>query len=76
MIPANCLVKRKQRPVAIKLAKTRLQTMIKVKSRRSVTIFGPGDKRLAHSANEWVSTTEVVDCARTLAAWLVRELGA
>ena len=39
-------------------------------------IFGPGDKRLAHSANEWVSTTEVVDCARVLAAWLVRELGA
>ncbi len=38
-------------------------------------IFGPGDKRLAHSANEWVSTTEVVDCARVLAAWLVRELG-
>jgi len=37
-------------------------------------IFGPGDKRLAHSANEWVSITEVVDCARTLAAWLVREL--
>ncbi|HXG25231.1 MAG TPA: ArgE/DapE family deacylase [Candidatus Binatia bacterium] len=37
-------------------------------------IFGPGDKRLAHSANEWVSTSEVVDCARVLAAWLVREL--
>jgi acetylornithine deacetylase len=37
-------------------------------------IFGPGDKRIAHSANEWVSTTEVVDCARVLAAWLVREL--
>jgi acetylornithine deacetylase len=37
-------------------------------------IFGPGDKRLAHAANEWVSTTEVVDCARVLAAWLVREL--
>jgi acetylornithine deacetylase len=37
-------------------------------------IFGPGDKRLAHSANEWVSTTEVIDCARVLAAWLVREL--
>jgi acetylornithine deacetylase len=37
-------------------------------------IFGPGDKRLAHSANEWISTTEVVDCARVLAAWLVREL--
>jgi acetylornithine deacetylase len=37
-------------------------------------IFGPGDKRLAHAANEWVSTAEVVDCARVLAAWLVREL--
>ena len=37
-------------------------------------IFGPGDKRLAHAANERVSTTEVVDCARVLAAWLVREL--
>ncbi len=37
-------------------------------------IFGPGDKRLAHAANEWVSTTEVVDCARVLAAWRVRAL--
>ena len=37
-------------------------------------IFGPGDKRVAHSADEWVSVTEVADCARTLAAWLVREL--
>ena len=37
-------------------------------------IFGPGDKRVAHSADEWVSVDEVVDCARTLAAWLVREL--
>jgi len=37
-------------------------------------IFGPGDKRVAHSADEWVSITEVADCARVLAAWLVREL--
>ena len=37
-------------------------------------IFGPGDKRVAHSADEWVSVDEVVACARTLAAWLVREL--
>jgi acetylornithine deacetylase len=37
-------------------------------------IFGPGDKRLAHSADEWVSVDEVVACARTLAAWLAREL--
>ena len=37
-------------------------------------IFGPGDKRVAHSADEWVSVDEVVACARTLAVWLVREL--
>ncbi|MEO5704996.1 MAG: ArgE/DapE family deacylase [Candidatus Limnocylindrales bacterium] len=37
-------------------------------------IYGPGDKRVAHSADEWVSVNEVADCARTLAAWLVREL--
>jgi acetylornithine deacetylase len=37
-------------------------------------IFGPGDKRLAHTADEWVSTEEVVTCARILAAWLAREL--
>jgi len=37
-------------------------------------IFGPGDKLVAHSADEWVSVDEVVACARTLAAWLIREL--
>jgi acetylornithine deacetylase len=37
-------------------------------------IFGPGDKRVAHSADEWISLDEVVTCARTLAAWLTREL--
>jgi acetylornithine deacetylase len=37
-------------------------------------IFGPGDKRVAHAADEWVSLDEVVACARTLAAWLIREL--
>jgi len=37
-------------------------------------IFGPGDKLVAHSADEWVSIDEVVACARTLASWLVREL--
>jgi acetylornithine deacetylase len=42
--------------------------------RTPTVIFGPGDKRVAHSADEWVSTDEVVTCARTLAAWLVREL--
>jgi acetylornithine deacetylase len=38
-------------------------------------IFGPGDVRFAHSADEHVPLTEVADCARVLAAWVVRELG-
>jgi len=38
-------------------------------------IFGPGEKTVAHSADEWVSVEQVLACARTLAAWLVRELG-
>jgi acetylornithine deacetylase len=37
-------------------------------------MYGPGDVRAAHSADEWVPLDEVVDCARTLAAWLEREL--
>ena len=39
-------------------------------------IFGPGDVRVAHSADEYVSLAEVADCARVLAAWLIRELTA
>lgn len=37
-------------------------------------IFGPGDKRVAHAPDEWVSVDDVATCARVLAAWLVREL--
>jgi len=37
-------------------------------------IFGPGDVRVAHSADEHVPLDEVVDCARVLAAWVRREL--
>jgi len=37
-------------------------------------IFGPGDVRVAHSADEYVPLAEVVDCARVLAAWVRREL--
>jgi acetylornithine deacetylase len=40
----------------------------------ATVIFGPGDKRVAHSADEWVSVEDVATCARVLAAWLVREL--
>ncbi|HSL34435.1 MAG TPA: ArgE/DapE family deacylase [Candidatus Limnocylindrales bacterium] len=37
-------------------------------------IFGPGDVRSAHAADEHVPLSEVADCARVLAAWVVREL--
>jgi acetylornithine deacetylase len=38
-------------------------------------IFGPGDVRLAHAANESVPLGEVEACARVLAAWVRREIG-
>jgi acetylornithine deacetylase len=37
-------------------------------------IFGPGDVRVAHSADEHVPLDEVETCARVLAAWVRREL--
>ena len=39
-------------------------------------LFGPGDVRVAHAANEQVALAEVVACARTLAAWIVGEMTA
>jgi acetylornithine deacetylase len=39
-------------------------------------IFGPGDVKVAHSADEHVPLAEVEACARVLAAWVVRELAA
>jgi acetylornithine deacetylase len=39
-------------------------------------IFGPGDVRLAHGADESVPLAEVEACARVLAAWVADELGA
>jgi acetylornithine deacetylase len=39
-------------------------------------MFGPGDVRLAHAADERVPLAEVEACARVLAAWVVQELGA
>jgi acetylornithine deacetylase len=39
-------------------------------------IFGPGDVRIAHSADEFVPLADVADCARVLAAWVVGELSA
>ena len=38
-------------------------------------IFGPGDVRVAHAANESVPLDEVEACARVLAAWVLREIG-
>jgi acetylornithine deacetylase len=43
--------------------------------RTPAVIFGPGDIRVAHSADEHVSLAEVTDCARVLAGWVARELG-
>ena len=37
-------------------------------------IFGPGDVKVAHSADEHVPLEEVDACARVLAAWVSREL--
>lgn len=39
-------------------------------------IFGPGDIRVCHAANERVPLAEVVDCARVLTGWTLGELGA
>ncbi len=39
-------------------------------------IYGPGDVRLAHGADERVPLAEVETCARVLAAWVERELTA
>ena len=38
-------------------------------------MYGPGDVRVAHSADEHVPLAEVEMCARVLAAWVVGELG-
>jgi acetylornithine deacetylase len=37
-------------------------------------IFGPGDQQFGHAPDEFVPLQEVVDCARVLSAWVVREL--
>ncbi len=37
-------------------------------------MFGPGTARLAHAADEFVPLGEVVDCARVLAVWALRQL--
>jgi acetylornithine deacetylase len=38
-------------------------------------IFGPGDVKVAHSADESVPLDQVETCARVLALWVSRELG-
>ncbi len=38
-------------------------------------LFGPGDVRVAHSADEHVAIEDVEACARVLAAWVIREIG-
>jgi acetylornithine deacetylase len=43
--------------------------------RTPCVIYGPGDVRVAHSADEHVPLDEVETCARVLAAWVRREIG-
>lgn len=43
--------------------------------RTPCVIYGPGDVRLAHSANESVPIEEVVTCARVLRAWVQGQIG-
>jgi acetylornithine deacetylase/succinyl-diaminopimelate desuccinylase-like protein len=38
-------------------------------------MYGPGDVKVAHSADEHVRIDDVEACARVLAGWVVRELG-
>ncbi len=38
-------------------------------------MYGPGDVRVAHAADEHVALDDVTACARVLAAWVVRTLG-
>ena len=38
-------------------------------------MYGPGDVKVAHSADENVPLADVEACARVLAAWVVHELG-
>jgi acetylornithine deacetylase len=38
-------------------------------------IFGPGDVKVAHSADEYVPLDDVEACANVLAAWVSREIG-
>ena len=38
-------------------------------------IFGPGDVKVAHSADESVPLDEVEACATVLASWVLREIG-
>ncbi|MFP5342667.1 MAG: ArgE/DapE family deacylase [Candidatus Limnocylindria bacterium] len=38
-------------------------------------MFGPGDVRVAHAADEHVPLAEVEACARVLAAWVSRQIG-
>ena len=43
--------------------------------RTPCVMFGPGHVRLAHSADESVPLQQVEDCARVLAAFVMREVG-
>jgi acetylornithine deacetylase len=63
-----------QRPAAIGEPYGADMRLLVNEGRTPTVIYGPGDIRVAHAADEHVPLAQVADCARVLAAWLVREL--
>jgi acetylornithine deacetylase len=42
--------------------------------RTPTVIFGPGNVKVAHAADEYVPLDQVITCARVLAVWALREM--
>ena len=66
--------RRRPAPGAARRAVRRRHAAARQRGPDADVIFGPGDVKVAHSANEFVPLHEVADCARVLAAWVVDQL--
>ena len=71
-------VERTLRPLAARLSgsvsRVTSSSFTERTEKRLALAGNPGDIRVAHSADERVPLDEVVDCARVLAVWALREL--
>ena len=65
-----------RRPAAIGAPYGADMRLLVNEGRTPTVMFGPGNVVVAHSADEFVLLDQVADCARVLATWIVRELGA